>query len=101
MNVDDIGPHPFSDLSLIFEFKDRFLDDISTRRVQDDKLIRVETGSKFVFRDELPALLEASNDFIAIWQICDFLSAFRMSLDGKDLTVDSKTADVVCCTELK
>ncbi len=101
MNVDDIGLHPFSDPSLIFEFEDRFLNDISTGRVQDYKLIRVEAGSQFVLRDELPALFEASNNFIAIWQICDRISAFRMSLDGKDLAVDSKAADVVCCTELE
>jgi len=36
---------------LIFEFEDRFLDNISTRRVQDDKLIRVEASSQLVFPD--------------------------------------------------
>ena len=101
MNVDNIGPHPLRNFCLVFQFKDRFLNNISTRRIQDNKLVRVEARSQFVLRDELSALFESSNDLIALRQICDFISAFRMRLNWKDLAVDSKAADVVCCTKLK
>lgn len=54
-----------------------------------------------MFLDELPALLESTDDLFTCGQIIDLIPASWMRFDRKNLAVDAKTADAVVGTELE
>ncbi len=69
VDVDDIGLDPLGNFSLIFEFSNRGLHDFGLLRVQHNELIGMEAGSQLLLLHERAALLEATNDLVAIRQI--------------------------------
>jgi hypothetical protein len=99
VNIDHIGSHPYSNLCLILKLLHGSVNDVRTRRVQDDKLIGMKTSANVMRFGELTTRLELFNNLAALREVAYFVAAFGVRLQGKDLAVNPKRTNSVVGTE--
>ena len=69
VDVHHVGPHPPGDLGLVLQFPDGCFHHFRTEGVHNDELVGMETGPQVGLYCERPALLETTDDFVAVGKL--------------------------------